>query len=107
MDIDAIKGEIVAIGLAVAGGIGAVFKMLLNDRRSIEKRLDRLERDTITREEFDEFAREIHAHNGKLRDLIDDNLKAMNGNILWLMHARTSDYPPPNVTKPEPPTVES
>lgn len=82
MDISELKGEIIAVVLAIAGGIGAGFKMLLNDRRIIEKRLDKLERESITREEFDEFAKEIHAHNGKMRDLIDNKLDQINNNLI-------------------------
>lgn len=82
MDISEIKAEIIAVVLATTGAIGASFKMFLSDRRSIEARIDKLERDTITREEFNAFAKEIYAHNGKLRDLLDSKLDQINQNLI-------------------------
>lgn len=102
MDLHDLKGEIVAVGLAIISGIGWVIGMLWKDRKSIDKqiqqlatetdaRLDSLEKNSITRDEFDSFAKEIHAHNGKVRDIIDKRFDQMNNNLLWLMHAK--DYP--------------
>ena len=108
MDLHDFRAELVAVTLGVLGAIGAGVKMLLSDRKNVEERIDNLEktsatvvdfneikdkvnemeREMVTKAEFDQFAKDIHAHNGKLRDLIDTKFESINHNLFELLKDR-------------------
>lgn len=100
MELTEFKAELVAIGLTVVSAFGWVIRMIVKDRVKVEQRIDHLEQENVltksdlhklqeelhmTRQEFAEFAKEVHAHNGKLRDVLDSRLSAMNDHLIALL----------------------
>lgn len=86
MDDKSLLFEVIAVLGSVAAGVWAVTKAVLSMRSNLDKRIDKLERTCVTR---DEFSRSIQNVREEMRaDLmrIDNKLEAMNGNIMLLVH---------------------
>ena len=79
--------EMIAVATAIVGGLWAVGKALLKERDALEHRIDQLERESVTREEFHKFVDDIRAENAELRRHIDNKLDVMNGNIMLVLTA--------------------
>lgn len=87
MDEKSIAFEVIAVVTGVIGGLWAVGKAVLTMRDNLDRRIDRLERDSVTRPELAESLKQLRDEHRADLQRIDNKLEAMNGNIMLLVHA--------------------
>lgn len=83
--MSAYLNEISTIIIAVVAGGWTIFKSMTYAYDKLQTRIDRLERETITRQEVQEFATEIRKSMQSQQDHIDKKLDGLNENIVKLM----------------------
>lgn len=86
MDEKSIAFEIAAVVTGLIGGVWAVGKAVLTMRDNLDKRIDKLERDSVTRGEFADTIKQMREDHRADLQRIDNKLEAMNGNIMLLVH---------------------
>jgi len=86
MDEKSIAFELVAVVATSIGGIWALGKTILHMRDTLDKRIDRLEKDCVTRDEFKVALKDMRDEMRNDMQRIDNKLEAMNGNIMLLVH---------------------
>lgn len=87
MDEKSIAFEVLAVIGSVVAGVWAVGKTVLHMRDTLDKRIDKLERDSVTRPELAESLKQLRDEHRADLQRIDNKLEAMNGNIMLLVHA--------------------
>lgn len=87
MDEKNLAFEVIAVVSGVIGGVWALSKAALNMRDSLDKRLDKLEREAVTRAEFNDSIKQLREEMRTDMQRIDNKLESMNNNIILLVHS--------------------
>lgn len=77
--------EIAAVVAATAAGAWAVLRSALNARDKLESRIDQLERDSITRAEFERFAEMMRHEHREMRTHLDHKLDLINAQLMSIV----------------------
>ena len=86
MHITDIAVDVVAIVGTAIGGVWVAVKAIISMKSELDTRIARLERDAITRKEFQQFTHDLKEETRIMQQRIDNKLEAMNGNIMLLVH---------------------
>jgi uncharacterized membrane protein YeiB len=86
MNISDIAVDVVAIVGTAIGGVWVAVKAIITMKSDLESRMAVIERETITRKEFQQFTNDLKEETRIMQQRIDNKLEAMNGNIMLLVH---------------------
>lgn len=78
--------EIAAVVGSVIAGAWAVGSAIMSMRDNFDTRIDKLEKESVTRDEFNHSMQQLRAETREDLQRIDNKLEAMNGNIMLLVH---------------------
>jgi len=86
MHISDIAVDVVAVVGTVIGGVWVAVKAIISMKSELDTRISKLERDAISRKEFQQLTHDLKEETRIMQQRIDNKLEAMNGNIMLLVH---------------------
>lgn len=86
MNPDWIK-EAIAVALAAVAGAWAVFSRATKAHDDLERRIDHLERDSVTREELTRAIKDIEDKNERFYQRMDIKIDSIKSDMMWIMQA--------------------